>query len=149
METIENGNVDAWSVQSIIDAVHKIVSPWWKHHMDDIYGDRGGLPYPAIEELSYLHFKLDGKVKIQQTKKECDLMLTKIRQLGVGQVEIYKVMGIGKFLVIELTNRVLVDEYNKFGQFVKTNEEKINQMYESVNKQVPKEFIAYRLWFKT
>ena len=58
-------------------------------------------------------------------------------------------MGIGKFLVIELTNRVLVDEYKKFGQFVKTNEERINQMYESVNKQVPKEFIAYRLWFKT
>lgn len=147
METIENVKVNAWSVQSVIDAVENIVSPWWKHNMDDIYGDRGGIPYPALEELSYLHFKLDSKVKIQQTKEECEQMLNKIKQLGISQVEIIKIMGIGKFLVIEMTNKVLVDSFNNFEQFIRNNEEKINQMYESVDKQVPKEFIAYRLFY--
>lgn len=144
METMVNGNVYAWSVQSIIDAVHKIAGPAWKHNMNDVYGR---VQHPAIEELRYLHFKLDGNLKIQPSKEENDQMLSKIRQLGIGRVEIHT--SIGRFLVIELTNRILVDEYNSFEQFVKTNEEKINQMYESVNKQVPKEFIAYRLWFKT
>ena len=147
MNQMENVKVNAWSVQSVIDAVGNIASPWWKHNMDDIYGDRA-IPYPAIEELSYLHFKLDSKVKIQQTKEECEQMLNKIRQLGVGHVEIYKVMGIGKFIVIELTNKVLVESYHNYEQFVRNNQEKINQMYELVDKQVPKEFIAHRLFFK-
>lgn len=162
MNQMENQEVNKWSVQSIINTVENISSPWWKHNMDDIYGDKGGIPYPAIEELSWIHFKLDSKVKIQQTKQECEQMLNKLRQLGIGQVEIYKVMGIGKFIVIELTNRVLVDSYNNYKQFVNNNQVKINQIYESVNKQVPplgvntllcdtvvpKEFIAHSLFFK-
>ena len=147
MDTIENVKVNNWLVQSVINSVENIVSPWWKHNMDDIYGDRGGISYPAIEELSYLHFKLDSKVKIQQTKEECEQMLAKLKQLGIGEVEIIKIMGIGKFLVIEMTNKVLVETYNNYEQFIKNNQEKINQMYESVDKQVPKEFIAYKLFY--
>lgn len=48
------------SNQEIIDEVSKIVEPYMKFNMDDIYGDRGGIPYPQIEELDLLHFRYDG-----------------------------------------------------------------------------------------
>jgi hypothetical protein len=148
METSNEINVNKWSTQSIINYVSNVVSPWWKFNMDDIYGDRGGIPYPAIEELTHLYFKADSKIQKQQTKEECDLMLEQLKQLNIGQVEIVKFGGIGKFISIELTCKVLVIQQHKYSQFVNANQEKINQMHQFVDKQVPREFIGYYLFFK-
>lgn len=75
MEIIEGSYQNNMSVQSIIDKVNSIVNPCWQFNIDDIYGDRGGIPSPTIEELKYLHFKLDSKQKLQQTSQEYDEMV--------------------------------------------------------------------------
>ena len=38
--------------------------------MKDIYGDRFGIPYPQIEELSLLYFKYNGKEYYPNKNKE-------------------------------------------------------------------------------
>ena len=38
--------------------------------MDDFYGDRGGIPYPDIEDLDILYFKFDGRIYLYQNKKK-------------------------------------------------------------------------------
>jgi len=47
--------------KELIKLVEKIVKPQFTFHMDDFYGDRGGIPYPDIEDLDILHFKYDGR----------------------------------------------------------------------------------------
>jgi IS30 family transposase len=54
----------------------------------------------------------------------------------------------GKFILIELTNKVLIEAYNKFTVFTDANQEKINKIYEKLNMQVPKEFIGFRLFYE-
>ncbi len=145
MEALDNmttNNVNKWSTQSIINRVINIVSPWWKFNMDGIYGNNS-----VIEELTHIYFEANDKVKAQTTE-ECDFMLAQLKELNIGQVEIIKFEGIGKFISIELTCKFLVTQHHKYIQFVNTNQEKINQMYQFVDGQVPKEFIGYHLFFK-
>ena len=113
MEMLE----DNISVQSIINKVNSIVNPWWQFNMVDIYGDKGGVPYPHIDDLNFLHFKLNSKINPQQTLHECNQMLETLKNLDIGDVNIITIMGMGKFILIELTNKVLIEAYNKFTVF--------------------------------
>lgn len=142
LNNITTNNVNKWSTQSVISCVTKIISPWWKFNMDVIYGDNS-----IIEELTHIYFEADDKVKAQTTE-ECEIMLAQLKELNIGHVEIVKFGGIKKFISIELTCKFLVIQHHKYIQFFNTNQEKINQMYQFVDGQVPKEFIGYHLFFK-
>lgn len=86
-----------------IRVIEEIVNPYFKFEMHDIYGDRGGLPYPKIENLEYLYFKKNGKDrKLVITKNEEQIMINKIKELDFGQVEFIKIMGIGVFIFINM-----------------------------------------------
>lgn len=37
------------STQEIINQLNLILNPYWNLEIVDIYGDRGGIPYPSIE----------------------------------------------------------------------------------------------------
>ena len=138
------------SVEEIIRKVKSIVNPWWQFNMDDIYGDRGGISYPNIEELNYLRYKLNSKLTPHQTSKECDIMLESIKALDIGDVRIIKVMGVGKFMVIEFTYKILIQYYNNYTVFANANanQEKINEIHQKTNQKVPKDFIGYKLFYK-
>ena len=43
--------------QEIINIINEIANPFFIFEMNDFYGDRGGIPYPKIEELRLLAFK--------------------------------------------------------------------------------------------
>ena len=49
-----------------ISLIHEIVQPYFKFELDDIYGDRGGTPYPKIKDLTELYFKKKLIMKINQ-----------------------------------------------------------------------------------
>lgn len=57
-------------------------------------------------------------------------------------------MGVGKFIVIELTNKIFNEAYNNYTQFINSNHEEINKIYNKLNKQVPKDFIGFKLFYK-
>ena len=134
------------SNKQIIVEISAIVEPHMKFNMDDIYGDRGGIPYPEIESLDLLHFKYDGK-KIICKNKENDL-ISQVKSLGIGEVQIHKYGGIGKFMVITLdkyNNRIL-DEYNSYLDYKNSNAEKINNIYQYLEEKVPEEFVGWVLF---
>lgn len=86
-----------------IDAVGKIVKPYFNFEMDDFYGDRGGAPYPKIENLKYLYFKKNGKDrKLVITNNEIQVVLDKIKELNIGKVELVKFPYIGTFIQIKV-----------------------------------------------
>lgn len=84
--------------------------------MDDIYGDRGGIPYPTIEELKQLHFKLDGKThkKLISTNKQMEILEQVnlfLQSHGIPNAELIKVQSIGKFIVVDLQNWYSLKKY--------------------------------------
>lgn len=88
----------------IINLVEEIVQPHFKFEMDDFYGDRGGAPYPKIENLKILYFKKNDK-KLVMTKTEEHSFLDKIKALNVlniDSVEIIKFPYIGHFICIHI-----------------------------------------------
>lgn len=92
------------SNKKIIEQISKIVEPQWKFHMDDIYGDRGGNPYPQIEELDVLHFKVE-KCRFMPSKNSQEELVNKIKELNISQisdVEIVKYHYVGHFIVVTL-----------------------------------------------
>lgn len=72
------------SVQEIIDKINKIVNPEWKFEMDDIYGDRGGIPYPSIESLNILHWKRQSRISdyYPLTKQEEQEQIELIKEIA-------------------------------------------------------------------
>ena len=85
----------------IIEVVEKIVSPYFKFNIEDIYGDRGSCGYQKIEEMNTLFFKLDGKNrKLAISKNEQIKMVDEITNLNIGLVEFAKVPAFGQYIVI-------------------------------------------------
>ncbi len=95
------------TVDYIIKQINIITNPYFKFEMDDIYGDRGGIPYPPIEELTLLYFKLDGKTSktLISTNKQTEILNQVnlfLQSNGIPNAELRKIQGIGKFIVIDL-----------------------------------------------
>ncbi len=63
-----------------------------KFNMKDIYGDRFGIPYPQIEELSLLYFKYNGKEYYPNKNKENEL-ISQVKSLRFDEVEIHRYNG--------------------------------------------------------
>ena len=80
----------------IIEAVEKIVSPYFKFNMDDFYGDKGSCEYPKIVEISTLFFKL--KLSLSENKQI--EMVNEIKNLNLGVLEISSVQSLGRYIVI-------------------------------------------------
>ena len=104
-----------------ISLIHKIVQPYFKFELDDIYGDRGGTPYPKIKDLTELYFKKktynENKTEIlpSLSKNDEQIMLNKIKDLNIGFVEIYKVHSIGKFIHIDM--EIMIEDVCDFKYF--------------------------------
>jgi hypothetical protein len=89
-----------------INLIHEIVLPYFKFEMDDFYGDRGGRPYPKIEDLNLLYFKKktryeNGSYLPSLTKKDEKAIIEKIKNLNIGKVEYYRIANFGKYIVID------------------------------------------------
>jgi hypothetical protein len=86
-----------------ISLIEQIVQPYFNFEMDDLYGDRGGLPYPNIEELTHLYFKKNGKDrKLVLSKSEEQLMLDKIKNLNIGEVKLIQIPSFGIYIHVKL-----------------------------------------------
>lgn len=83
----------------IIHSVEEITNPYFRFEMDDFYGDRGGLPYPEIENLTVLFFKKHDKRMIL-TKDDEQIMINKIKNLHVGSVERIHIPSFGVYIYI-------------------------------------------------
>jgi len=73
--------------------------------MDDFYGDRGGAPYPKIEELQILLFKKKCRYrdKIHSLpKQEEQVLIEKIKSMRFGSVELVKYSGMGTYIRIDM-----------------------------------------------
>lgn len=138
------------SNKEIIKLIEKIVEPKFSFHMDDFYGDRGGIPYPDIEELKILHFKLCRNSHL--SKQEKDELIIKIKnELGINNffdVEIIKYQYLGLFIKIVLPehNKIIVDLYDKYQDYRNANTEKINSIYCYLKQHVPEEFVGWVLF---
>ena len=82
-----------------INLIQEIVQPYFKFEMDDFYGDRGGLPYPKIEQLDKLYFKKIGK---GVNKHDEEILLDKIKNLDIGLVELIKIPSFGVYIYINM-----------------------------------------------
>jgi hypothetical protein len=130
-----------------------IVNPYMTFNMDDIYGDRGGVPYPEIEELNVLHFKYNGnnynKQHFMNKTLENDL-IDRVKSLGMGEVNINKINGIGKFMIINFSlynyHTKIINQYNTYLEYSNKNIEIINNIYQYLEEKVPKQFIGYMLF---
>ena len=142
------------SNKEIIELVSKIVEPKFTFHMDDFYGDRGGIPYPDIEELDVLHFKFDGRRerRFSLSKQEKEELIIKIKnELGINclwSVEIITYPNIGLFIKIVLPKHTkrIIDLYDEYQDYRNANAEKINSTYCYLNQQIPEEFIGWVLF---
>jgi hypothetical protein len=136
------------SVQEIIDLISGIVEPDWKFNMDDIYGDRGGIPYPKIETLDILYFRKIGtsgyKPKFNYKSNDIIKMLN---DLNIGNVKIVKFNSIGKFIEIKLHcyNKRLIDIFNRYNQFKQDNLDKIKSIHEYLGKKISEDFVGWNL----
>jgi hypothetical protein len=137
------------SNQQIIDEVSKIVNPYMKFNMDDIYGDRGGIPYPEIEKLTILHFKYDGYNKKNfLNKNQENELIDRVKSLGVDDVQIHNYNGIGKFMAITLDSyhARIIDQYNEYLDYSNKNIERINDIYQYLEEKVPEQFVGWVLF---
>jgi hypothetical protein len=141
------------SVQEIIDKINKIVNPEWKFEMDDFYGDRGGIPYPPIESLNFLHWKRQSRASdyYPLTKEEEQTQLELIREIAeIKSVNVIKINAFGKYIQVELQriNEKIISDYDNYLLFEKseTNQDKINKIYLQLEEKVPKEFISWNLF---
>ena len=80
----------------IIEAVEKMVCPYFTFNMDDFYGDKGSCEYPKIEEIPTLFFKL--KLFLSEDKQQ--ELVEQIKNLDIGTVNISKVQSLGKYIDI-------------------------------------------------
>lgn len=142
------------SNKEIIELVSKIVEPKFTFHMDDFYGDRGGIPYPDIEELEVLHFKFDG-CRYSLSKQEKEEIIIKIKnELGINSVESivivefvkYQYFGLFIKIVLPKHTKRIIDLYDKYQDYRNTNAEKINSTYCYLNQQIPEEFVGWVLF---
>lgn len=132
--------------KELIDDISKVVEPYCKFNMIDIYGDRGGIPFPNIENLDTLYFKFEKILSIKQQ----DELVKKIKELDIGSVQIIKISGFGKYIYIELHkyNLRIIKEYEKYQNFKNLNIDKINNTYQYLEEKVPEEFVGWYMYKK-
>jgi hypothetical protein len=117
------------TTKEIIKLIEQIVHPYFIFEMDDFYGDRGGLPYPMIEELDVLCFKKNGKdKKLAITKDAEQTMIDKIKDLNIGSVELIQIPSFGVYICVKLPS------YNDNELFVIKNDDGICSMYIDLDK---------------
>lgn len=128
------------SNQQIIDEISTIVNPHMQFNIQDIHNT----PYPNIDELTILHFKYYG---IISNCKENEL-IKQVKSIGVGDVEINRYGGIGKFIVITLDKnyRRLIRLYNEYLDYKNKYTERINEIYEYLDEKIPEEFVGWVLF---
>lgn len=140
------------SNKEIIELVSKIVEPKFTFHMDDFYSDRGGIPYPNIEDLDMLHFKFDGRRYPHLSKQEKEELVIKIKnKLGtntVESIEIVKYHYFGLFIKIVLPkyNKLIINLYDEYQNYRNANAKKINSVHCYLEEQIPEEFIGWVLF---
>lgn len=97
----------------IIEAVEKIINPYFTFNMNDFYGDRGSCEHPPIEEITTLYFKLNGKDRnLSLFKDKQQILVDKIINLNIGLVEISSVQSFGRYIIItpykkEVASRIM------------------------------------------
>jgi hypothetical protein len=135
------------SNQQIIREISAIVEPHMKFDIYDVYGVLEGISYPGLESLDLLHFKYVGKKTIISKNKENDL-ISQVKSLSIGEVQIHKYDSIGKFMVITLDkyHKRIIDKYNKYQLYRNSNAEKINNIYQYLGEKVPEEFVGWVLY---
>lgn len=138
----------------IIELVESIVKPQFTFHMDDFYGDRGGIPYPDIEDLDTLHFKYDGRRYWLLSEQEKEELVKKIKNklsnnnVEIENIEIVKYQYFGLFIKIVLPkyNEMIINLYDEYQNYRNTNAEKINSVYCYLEKKIPEEFVGWCLF---
>jgi len=113
-----------------IALIEQIVNPYFKFEMDDFYGDRGGLPYPKIEELTIFYFKKTKDNKLFVTKEE--EMIEKIKHLNIGSVELIKIPSFGIYICVTLP--IIDSDTSKNQLFVIKCEDNIHSMFTDLEK---------------
>lgn len=139
------------SNDEIIQSISKIVEPKFTFHMDDFYGDKGGILYPDIEELSTLHFKFNGSKYKIPSEKEKEELIKKIKELEISNIEnieIVKYQYWGLFIRIVLTkyNKTIAKLYNEYLDYRNIYVDKINKVYCYLNEEIPEEFVGWVLF---
>ena len=136
------------SNQEIINLISKIVEPYMKFNMGDIYGDRGGIPYPEIESLDMLHFRYFNCKNYSICKNKENELINQVKLLGFGDIQIHRYNGIGKFMVITLDkyHNKIIQEYSEYQTYRNSNAEKINDIYQYLEEKVPEEFVGWCLF---
>jgi len=142
--------------KEIIELVELIVKPKFTFHMDDFYGDIGGIPYPDIEVLDILRFKFDGRHnnKYKLTEQEKEALVIKIKNelsdnnIEIESVEIVKYQYFGLFIVIVLSkyNKMIINLYDEYQNYRNVNAEKINSVYCYLEEKIPEEFVGWCLF---
>lgn len=133
--------------KEIIDEISKIVEQYMKFNINDLFGDGYGIP--QIEELDKLYFKYDTK-NIKITKQKENELIEKVKELHVGEVNTWKINGIGKFMVVELykSYKTIINKYNYYLDYKNENYEKINNIYMYLEQKIPIEFVGWVLFNK-
>lgn len=96
------------TVTALIQELHAIVNPPFEFDMDTIYGDRGGIPYPRVDDLKVLFFRLRATNHRMISVNEQNEILNKVnlflqsRGVTDAVAELVKIQSIGKFLVVDL-----------------------------------------------
>lgn len=85
-----------------IQAINKIVSPYFEFNVIDIYGDRGSCDLPKIEELSTIYFKLKTIRGKSCSKEQREELADKVRELNIGDVDLIKIEGFGIYMSIKI-----------------------------------------------
>lgn len=90
----------------IIKAIEQIVHPYFVFNLADFYGDRGSCEYPAIESLDVLFFKYNWKnAKGHLSNNQQNELAEQVKALGVGEVELAKVMAFGRYLIVRPSSK--------------------------------------------
>lgn len=130
------------SNQQIINEISKIVNPYMKFNLEDIYNT----PYPDIDNLTFLHFKYCKNNYINKCME--NELLEKINSLGIGNAKIITCGGIGKFMIITLDkyHQIIIKKYNTYLDYKNKYADRINEIYEYLNEKIPEEFVGWFLF---
>ena len=88
-----------------IKKINEILNPFYTLEINDIYGDRGSCILPKIEELTTLHYKKRSKdIKGKPlfiSKNDEKILIEKLKELNIGNIDQWYIQSIGRFIVIE------------------------------------------------
>lgn len=147
-----NQLIKKMDIISIINLVNNIVEPHF-YFVKNPENDQPCTNFNPDEfvENDQLFWKLNGKNKNLISANKQNELFEMVKQLNLGNTDIWKINGIGKFLVLELSlkNKEILTKYDQYEKFKNENLQKINEVYEYLEEKVSKEFIAYDLYYKS